>query len=212
MSAPAGLPAAAGLADFVPMAQRAADSDGLGSPGLLRLRAADDEIAGYVRLPYDLLAGRVLALPGTAQFDITMDATEFARWAEAGAADGVAEPSRRDAHWLTPLPPRSGWSRIEVVPDATIRDLVRTGALLARDTSTRQTQQSLVSSVVLRAESPGGTAEVPLGALSALTRMGFLPRGSQAAVDVAPGWLRMTAPYGSTFVSTGTNVLGLLGL
>jgi hypothetical protein len=198
------------LADFVPMAQRTIDSDGLGSPGLIRLRGAADEVAGYVRLPYDLLAGRVLAITDTAQFDITMDAADFVRWAQADADDGGDEPVRRDAHWLTPLPPRSGWTRIEVVPDATIRDLVRTGALLARDTSTRQTQQSLVTSVVLRAESPSGTAEVPLGALSALTRMGFLPRGSQAAVDIAPGWLRMTAPYGSTFVSTGTNVLGLL--
>jgi hypothetical protein len=42
--------------------------------------------------------------------------------------------------------------------------------------------------------------------------MGFLPRGAQAAVDVAPGWIRIAAPYGSTFVTTGVSPLGMLNL
>jgi hypothetical protein len=41
--------------------------------------------------------------------------------------------------------------------------------------------------------------------------MGFLPRGSEVAVDVGSGWTRLAAAYGSTYVSDG-NPLGLLSL
>ena len=41
--------------------------------------------------------------------------------------------------------------------------------------------------------------------------MGFLPRGGQAAIDTAPGWVRVAAAYGSTYLSDG-NPLGLLTL
>jgi hypothetical protein len=71
----------------------------------------------------------------------------------------------------------------------------------------------LVKAIVLTATATAGdeTVDVPLGALSGLTRMGFLPSGSSAAVDIAPGWIRLAAPFGSTFVSSGGNLLGLLG-
>jgi hypothetical protein len=39
--------------------------------------------------------------------------------------------------------------------------------------------------------------------VSALTRMGFLPRGSHAAVDIAGRWLRVAAEYGSVFAERG---------
>jgi hypothetical protein len=39
--------------------------------------------------------------------------------------------------------------------------------------------------------------------------MGFLPRDSQVAIDAGPGWVRLAAAYGSTYVSDG-NPLGLL--
>ena len=98
------------------------------------------------------------------------------------------------------------------MPDQVIRDLVRSGALLAADATSRHSQESLLASVVLTAAPPDGSApevQVRLGALTALTRMGFLPRNSEAAVDVSPGWVRVAAAYGSTYVSDG-NPLGLL--
>ena len=194
------------LSDFVPMAERAVSAD---ADALIRLRmpAGESVIAGYVRLPYDVLAGRTIATEAGEPFDVTFGAADFLRW----QAESVPEPARQDAGWLTGLPPRAGWQRIEVVPDQAIREVVRSGALLARDATSRSGQQALLGSIVLTASSGGRSVDVPLGPLSALTRMGFLPRGSEAAVDVAPGWIRVAAAYGSTYVNDG-NPLGLLSL
>jgi hypothetical protein len=199
------------LADFVPLAQRAVAID---AASMIRFRAAHQRIAGFVRLPYDVLAGRTLATeaesePAAASFDITVAAADFLRWADgAGPA-----PAGKDAHWLSALPPRQGWRRVEVVPDRVIRDLVRSGAELAAGATSRQSQESLLASVVLTAAGDGSAdpVQVRLGALTALTRMGFLPRDSQVAIDAGPGWVRLAAAYGSTYVSDG-NPLGLLSL
>jgi hypothetical protein len=198
------------LADFTPMAERAVTAD---AEALIRLRGVADavdqpgSIAGFVRLPYDVLAGRTVAGPAAGNYDLTFAAADFLSW----QADPAVEPTRQDARWLTGLPPRAGWQRIEVVPDKAIREVVRSGALLARNVTSRSGQQSLLSSIVLTASSGSRSVEVPLGPLSALTRMGFLPLGGEAAVDTAPGWIRIAAAYGSTYVSDG-NPLGLLSL
>jgi hypothetical protein len=191
------------LADFAPMAQRVVTID---DGALIRFRSAEDHIAGFVRLPYDVLAGRTVAAEPSAIFDVTISAVDLLSWLE----QDTPQPQRRDAHWLSALPPRSGWQRVEVLPDVTIRDVVRSGARLARSTQTKQGQQSLLSSIVLTASSSGRTVDVPLGALSGLTKLGFLPHDSSAAIDVAPGWIRIAAPYGSTFVSGHLDPLGML--
>jgi hypothetical protein len=198
----AAAPATA-LHGFAPLVERAVAID---VSAYVRLRASSGVVAGYVRLPYDIVAGCTLPLPVAESFDVTYAASDFLAW-----VDGRGEkPDRRDAHWLTPLPPRHGWRRIETVPETDIRAIVRSGAELARTADTRSGQESLLSSTVLRVDDDGGTVEVPLGPLSALTRMGFLPRSGSAAIDVAAGWLRVAARYGSTYVSTGS-ALGLLG-
>lgn len=199
----------AALADFVPMAERAVSAD---AEALIRLRGllvdGGSVLAGYVRLPYDVLAGRTIAAEFTEPFDLTFAAADFLR----SQAESSFEPVRQDARWLTGLPPRAGWQRIEVVPDKAIREVVRSGALLAREATSRSGQQALLSAIVLTATSDAGhSVDVPLGPLSALTRMGFLPRGGEAAVDVAPGWIRVAAAYGSTYISDG-KPLGLLSL
>jgi hypothetical protein len=194
------------LADFVPLAQRAVTVE---AASMIRFRAGEQKLAAFVQLPYEVLAGRTLATGPAASFDITVAAADFLRWAEQS---GPA-PASKDAHWLSPLPPRRGWRRVEVVPDSVIRALVRSGAELAGAATSRQSQESLLASVVLTAAGDGTAAPVPvrLGALTALTRMGFLPRDSEAAVDVSPGWTRVAAAYGSTYVSD-SNPLGLLSL
>ena len=211
MTNPTTWPTPAQLADIAPLAERALSVD---EAALIRLRSGESAsgptIAAFVRLPYDVLAGHTLAVAAGApdwpqRFDLTATAQELLAWVDGSGA----APHSRDAHWLSPLPPRSGWERIEVVPDRELRDLVRSGALLGQQATSRNEQQALLSSVVLRATSDAGrTVEVPLGPISALTRMGFLPRAASAAIDVAPGWLRVAAPFGSTFVTTGAGPLG----
>jgi hypothetical protein len=195
------------LADFGPLAERALSVE---PDSMIRLRAGTGTVAGYVRLPFDVLAGRTIAAdlaPVGGPADVTVSAQDFLSWLEGGG-----EPARKDAHWLSALPPKTGWRRIELVPDAAIREVVRSGALLAQSATSRSGQQSLLDSIVLTAQSAGERVEVPLAPLSALTRMGFLPRGSEAAIDIAPGWLRVAASRGSTFLSNGKDQLGLFGL
>ncbi len=196
-----------GLRDFAPLAERALSVDG---DALIRFRAGGGRVGGFVRLPYEVLAGRTLEVVGVDKpSDNTVSAKDFLVWLDG---DGSAEPAPADAHWLSGLPPRLGWRRIERVPDTAIREVVRSGALLAQGTDTRPGQQALLDSIVLTAQPESGPpVRVPLSALSALTRMGFLPRGGEAAVDTAAGWIRLAAAYGSTYVSDG-KPLGLLSL
>ena len=46
-----------GLRDFAPLAERALSVDG---DALIRFRSGDGRIGGFVRLPYEVLAGRTL--------------------------------------------------------------------------------------------------------------------------------------------------------
>jgi hypothetical protein len=187
------------LRDFAPLAERARS---VAEDALIRFRSDGGRVGGFVRLPFEVLAGRTIeaVAVGDGSSDITVTAAEFLAWLDGAGED----PVRADAHWLSALPPRAGWRRVEVVPDAAIRDVVRSGALLAQSAGagTRPGQQALLDSIVLTARPESGPpVEVPLGALSALTRMGFLPRGGEAAVDTAAGWIRVAAAYGSTYVS-----------
>jgi hypothetical protein len=204
----------AALRDFAPLAERALSVDG---EALIRFRSGGGRVGGFVRLPFEVLAGRTIQAAGTADpagvagaagpSDVTVSAKQFLVWLDG---DGAEEPVSADAHWLSALPPRAGWRRIERVPDTAIREVVRSGALLAQGADSRPGQQALLDSIVLTAQPESGPpVQVPLGALSALTRMGFLPRGGEAAVDTAAGWIRVAAAYGSTYVSDG-KPLGLL--
>jgi hypothetical protein len=200
----------AGLRDFAPLAERALSVDG---EALIRFRSGGGRVGGFVRLPFEVLAGRTIQATGAADpggpSDLTVSAKQFLVWLDG---DGAEEPVPADAHWLSALPPRAGWRRIERVPDTAIREVVRSGALLAQGADSRPGQQALLDSIVLTAQPESGPpVQVPLSALSALTRMGFLPRGGEAAVDTAAGWIRLAAAYGSTYVSDG-KPLGLLSL
>jgi hypothetical protein len=200
------------LRDFVPLAERAIAAD---RAAFIRFRRTDEVIAGFVGLPYDVVAGRTVAAPATAglpsRVDVTYAVLDFLDW--AGRADDTTgpnpAPTRRDAHWLGALPPRTGWQRVELVPGEVIRDLVQTGADLARGVTARAEQDSLLASTVLTVTSQQ-PVEVPLRALAALTSMGFLPDGSSAGVDEAPGWIRIAAPYGSTFIAKPSGLFNLL--
>jgi hypothetical protein len=105
----------------------------------------------------------------------------------------------------------SGWRRLETVPEDVIRGLVRQGALALKDAAAREgvpgaqpraeVADALLDSVVLSVhDDDGRTADVTLRALSALTRMGFLPRGGHVYVDFVGRWVRVVAEYGSVYL------------
>ena len=136
-----------------------------------------------------------------------MRAREVLDWLD-GITDDV--PLARDSEWRTGLPPTSGWATLESVPDSVLRPLVRKGALALKDAAAREgvpgaqpraeVADALLDSTVLTVAEGDSSAQISLRALSALTRMGFLPRGGRARIDVAGRWIRVVAEYGTVYL------------
>lgn len=214
MNRPLVLPQPAQLAELVPMLRRAV---GLDRSSLARLRVRSGRASVLLRLPFDVLVSRTVVIepdPETsADADVTVRAADLVAWLDGDAA---TPPEPRDAEWRGGSPPERGWRRVETVPDDVVRGLVQRGAR-ALDAATAGAQprpevvDALLDSVVITAtaDDHGAHAEVPLRAISALTRMGFLPGGSHVAIDVAGRWTRVAAPYGSVYIERPGSTLSL---
>jgi hypothetical protein len=196
------------IAELEPLLRRAATLD---PRGLSRVRLAGESATVLVPLPFGVLVARTVAMTARPQpLDLTARAADLLSWLDAEPGD-VPEPATRDLEWRAGLPPATGWRRVETVPDSVIRPLVRTGALTLKEVAAREAASggqvraevadALLNSVVLTASDESGTrAEVTLRALSALTRMGFLPRGGHAYVDVSGRWIRVVARNGTVYL------------
>lgn len=200
--------------ELTPVLRRAAELD---AQSLARLRLAGETATVLVRLPFGVLVARTVEVPARpAALDLTCRSAELLDWAD----DGGPAPEPRDLEWRTGLPPATGWRRVETVPDSVLRPLVRTGARALKDAADREgvpgappraeVADALLDSVVLTATDDDVTAEVTLRTVSALTRMGFLPRGGHAHVDVAGRWVRLAAQYGTVYLERPGQRLGLL--
>jgi hypothetical protein len=185
---------------------------------VVRIRVESPTATVFARLPFAILVSRSVEYAGAGVVDTTVGAAGLLAWLDEGHA---TEPQPRDAEWRTGLPPHSGWQRVDTVPDDVVRSLVRHGALALKDAAQREgvpgaqpradVADALLDSVVLTVsgkETP--TAEITLRALSALTRMGFLPRGSHIAVAVAGRWTRVAGEYGSVYSERPDHSLNLV--
>jgi hypothetical protein len=205
------------IADLAPVLRRAIELD---PRSLARVRLDGAAAAVLVRLPFAVLVSRTVdARPRESALDLTTRAGELLDWLDAAPGESVAEPQARDLEWRTGLPPAAGWRRVEEVPDADLRPLVRAGARALKDAAEREgvpgaqpraeVADALLDSVVLTATDGEVTAEVTLRAVSALTRMGFLPRGGRAYIDVVGRWIRLVAEYGTVYLEKPGHSLGL---
>lgn len=196
----------AALTDLLPLLRRAADLD----PAVLaRVRLARTTATALVRLPFGVLVSRtVTSQARPAPVDVTVAARDAIDWV---ASDRSVEPAVRDVEWRAGLPPPTGWQRVDSIPDDVIRRLVRSGARALTDAAARegvpgaqpraQVADALLDSVVLTVRDDRATeAPVSLRAVSALTRMGFLPHGGVAHVDVAGRWIRIVAEHGTVYL------------
>jgi len=192
------------VSELAPLVRRAVDLD---PAALARVRRAGSHVSLLVRLPFGVLAARTVEAAGPGvDVDTTVRGSELLAWLD-GAQD--EPPQARDAQWRGGSPPTSGWRRVDRVPDADIRPLVRSGALTLKQAAEREgvpgaqpreaVADALLDSIVLTVSGDGLTVEISLRTLSALTRMGFLPRDSHAAIDVAGRWVRVAAAYGSVY-------------
>jgi hypothetical protein len=172
--------------------------------GLVRLRRNGARMAAVVKLPFAVLASRTVTLeePGE-DFDTAVRADELIAWLD-GERD--EPPVAHDAQWRGGMPPPSGWRRIDTVPDGDVRPLVRSGALAMQGAAHHEgahqraeVAETLLDSVVLTVADASESVRITLRMLSAVTRLGFLPRGSHVAVDVSGRWIRLAAAYGSVY-------------
>lgn len=197
---------AAALADLAPVLRRAVSLD---PRSLARLRLRDRLATALVRLPFDVLVARTIEAPSrTDALDVAVGAADALAWLDGERPE---PPKARDAQWRTGLPPDSGWMSLDTVPDEVVRPLVRSGAVALEEAAQREgvpgaQPRAEVADVLLDAtvltvdDDAGHTAEVSLRTLSALTRMGFLPRGGRIRVDVAGRWVRVVAEYGTVYL------------
>ncbi len=198
------------VAELAPVLRRAVTLD---PDSIARLRLVGAAGAVLIRLPFDILISRTVPAPARAgSLDLAVRAVELLDWLDAAEQEAIP-PAARDSEWRTGTPPPSGWRRLESVPDGVVRGLVRTGAAALSEAAVREgvpgaqpraeVTAALLDSVVLTVRDDNDDsvqAEVTLRALSALTRMGFLPAGGVAFVDVAGRWIRVVGEYGSVYL------------
>lgn len=193
------------LGELAPLLRRAQDLD---ARTLVRLRIGDGRATALIRLPFGVLVSRSVEHAPADPLDVCVRAGDALDWL-AGTDDAL--PAARDAEWRTGLPPQRGWQPVETVPDEVVRPLVRSGAQALKEAAEREgvagaqpraeVADALLDSTVLTVlDESGRRAEVTLRALSALTRMGFLPRGGRVRIDVAGRWIRVVAEYGTVYL------------
>jgi hypothetical protein len=194
------------LLELAPVLRRAVTLD---SRSLVRVRLHGELASVLVRLPFGVLVSRTVSTPvREPAVDVAVRASDALAWLDG---DSAALPGPRDAEWRSGLPPNSGWVRVESVPDDVVRGLVRSGATALQDAAAREgvpgaqpraeVADALLDATVLTASNDHGTtAEVTLRAISALTRMGFLPRGGSAFIDTAGRWTRVVAEFGTVYL------------
>lgn len=204
------------VADLAPLVRRAASLD---VSGLVRLRRTSEQISALVRLPFGVLAARTILVDQRTAVvveDVAMRCSDLLAWLDGEYAD---PPEQRDAEWRSGLPPTSGWQRVDTVPEAVVRPLVRVGALALQEAAARESvpgaqpraevADALLDSIVLTVTDGAHSVEVTLRSLGAVTRLGFLPHGSSIAIDVAGRWVRIAAAYGSVYAERPGSGLAL---
>jgi hypothetical protein len=194
------------LVELAPVLRRAVSLD---PRGLARVKITGEAAMVLVRLPFGVLVSRTVRTKTSRlePVDVAVRAAATLGWLEE---DGPP-PEPDDAAWRSGLPPVSGWRRLDTVPDEVVRNLVRSGALALQDAAAREgvpgaqpraaVADALLDSVVLTVtDDDGRSAEITLRVLSALTRMGFVPRGGHVYIDSVGRWIRVVAEYGTVYL------------
>lgn len=181
----------------------------------------------FASLPFGVLISRTVPVAPRPADGVTVDVAALRAAAGAAHASAVLgwllgehpAPERHDEQWRGALPPVRGWRRIESLDDAVVRDRVRAGALALKELSSgaeadEQVRQpaieALLDSVVLTVtadeknplEPVAPSAAISLRTLSALVRMGFVPRDSQVSIDLCRGWVRVVGVFGAAYAGS----------
>ncbi|MDO4631116.1 MAG: hypothetical protein Q4A82_02340 [Corynebacterium sp.] len=128
--------------------------------------------------------------------------------------DGL-EGTAVDASWgAGTLPPKTGFELLDEIPADIVYQLSEQGKALAKQFSgPLGPPQSLMDQAVITVE---GDTEIPMRMVFALTALGLIPGMDAPAaiprhlrVSKSGRWVRVDAPFGSVYRSTGINLFGL---
>ena len=159
-------------------------------------------MTGYARLPFGVLVSRTI-VGAVEPADVTVAAADLLAAVDPGQGRPaeVPLPASRDVEWRAPLPPLSGWQRLDEVPADVVRSLVRAGADTLRALpadAAAAAGESLLDHEALTVSSADLTVTVPLRTLTALARMGFLGPQVGTGGGTAAGPVGNSAPAGGT--------------
>jgi len=188
------------LAELAPFVRRVA---ALQATAIVRIRIDERAASAFASLPFGCLAGRSLATSNqSGGLDCAYEAAALIAWIDDPSGE---RPRPRDEEWRGGLPPMTGWRHLDAIPDDVLRLLVANGATALKKTSPggrppADVADALLDSVIATVSASGEAASVTLRMAAALTRLGFLPRGSHANVDVSGRWVRIAGRYGSVYV------------
>ncbi|MGQ0575635.1 MAG: hypothetical protein ACT4RN_15745 [Pseudonocardia sp.] len=173
----------------------------------VRLRGEDRDGTTYVTAwaptPFDALATR--SVPGQVDpTDVTVAASGLLTALAVDRA-AVVDPGPAVPVLLADLPPADGWAVVDDVPAAELDALAERGLVMARENAgPLGPPASLLDQAVLTVQGAGPAVKVPLRCLFALSGMGFLGSGPQAApggdtvrVSATGSWLRLDARFGA---------------
>ncbi|MBK4138440.1 hypothetical protein [Corynebacterium macginleyi] len=189
---------------------------GVDANASVRLRQlADDVVDAFVTTPFEVVASR--RVQGFASRDgAVVSAQRLEQQLAAGNGTGLMElgPSR-DASWPGALPPAHGFSVVDILPVAVVRELSDQGQKLTREFSGHMgPPPSLLNQTVVTVEGNGQAVEIPMRMIFACTNLGLIP-GFSASMDIPRHlrvsslgrWVRLDAPFGSIYRSTRLSVL-----
>jgi hypothetical protein len=92
-----------------------------------------------------------------------------------------------------------------------IREVVANGRRSSAGLDRRRADALLDAAAIRVSDEHGASLELPLRTVTALTRLGFAPAGSQVAVDRCGRWIRLAGLYGSVYVERPGAALTLAG-
>ena len=171
---------------------------------------SDAAVDVFVTTPFAVIASRRVAGPcsrnGAAVLvsDLLADATDTTMTAVA-----------MDAGWgMGALPPTTGFELLDEIPADVVQRLSDQGRALARQFSgPLGPQQSLMDQAVITVNDD---TEIPMRLVFTLTALGLIPGMDAPAaiprhlrVSRNSRWVRVDAPFGSAYHSTGINLLAL---
>jgi hypothetical protein len=115
------------LAELAPLVRRVVALD---PAALVRIRIDRTTAGAAAWLPFRMLVERTVPARWSGEsLDVAVSGHHLQSWLDGEAP---AVPPSRDADWHHGLPPRTGWRRLDTVPDDVVRSLVRQGALGSR--------------------------------------------------------------------------------